>query len=111
MGELNLFGQDNKDEDAQVGSNSYRHRQIYKLKHYLLSDITGKGNNQFFNQIRNIEGQFDRRDALRQDEFQNNEESSITIPLINTSRAQLGKFYYKEVSNTESQTKSSQPFD
>lgn len=84
VGKLNLYGANKTDEDVQIVSNSYRHRQIYKLKHYLLSDITGEGNDRFLSQVGNIEGQFDRRDALRQDEFRNNEESSITIPLINT---------------------------
>jgi LPS-assembly protein len=84
VGHLNLFGVNKTQDNIKIVSNSYRHRQIFRFKHLMLSDIKNEGNDQFLSQIQNIEGQFDRRDALRAEEFRNNEESSITIPLINT---------------------------
>lgn len=84
VGRLDLYGKNDEKKEVSFVSNSYRHRQIYRLKHYLLSDITGEGNDAFLSQIRDVEGQFDRIDTLRQEEFRNNEESSVTIPLINT---------------------------
>lgn len=84
VGHLDLYGKEDEKKEVQIVSNSYRHRQIFRLKHYLLSDIKSDGNDAFLSQIQDVDGQFDRIDTLRQEEFKNNEESSITLPLLNT---------------------------
>lgn len=84
VGNLKTFGQNESIEKVKIVSNSYRHRQRYKIKNYLLSNIRNEGNPSFLEQIQLESGQFDRIDTLRQQEFQNDEGPSITIPLTNT---------------------------
>lgn len=68
-----------------ISNNSYRHSQIYKVKHYYLSDQKFGGNTNFRNQIELDDGQFDYVDAIRAKEHLNNQVTSQdSLPLSNT---------------------------
>ncbi|MFT6171662.1 MAG: LPS-assembly protein [Bacteriovoracaceae bacterium] len=70
---------------------SFRHKQEFKLKHYFLSDQKIKGNEDFKNQITQSDsaGQFDYKDAIREQEFRLSQVSSRTsLPLSNTAEIQ-----------------------
>lgn len=72
-----------------VISNSYRHSQEIKLKHYYFKDQKGSGNEKFAAQINHQAGRFDDLDALRTKAFREYRESSVkTLPLENTLEIQ-----------------------
>lgn len=77
------------EEKYQIVRNSYRHRQVFKLKHYFLSKQAHKGNQNFYNQIQNNDGRFDSVDAIRSKEFQAlNATSKQQMPINNTIEVQ-----------------------
>ena len=97
IGQLPTLGGVNK-ESFRVNHNSYRHRQNFKLKHYFLSDQDSAGNQNFFNQIQDDNGQFDPTDTIRSREFlANNETSKTTLPLNNTLEIQWNNSLIKKV--------------
>ena len=78
-----------KNDVVSIQRNSYRHRQNFKLKHYFLSSQKIDGSNNFLNQVRQDNGQFDPVDTVRSEEFlANNETSRTTLPLNNTVELQ-----------------------
>ncbi len=77
----------NLDENKTVNvlSNSYRHSQEFKIKHYYLSDQKLSGNQKFKTQIEDDNGQFDYIDAIRAKEHLNNQVTALdSLPLSNT---------------------------
>lgn len=71
--------------------NAFRHKQNFKLKHYFLSDQKIKGNEDFKNQITQSDsaGQFDYKDAIKEQESRFSQVSSRTsLPLSNTVELQ-----------------------
>ena len=88
-------------EFVTVKKNSYRHSQVFKLKHYFLSDQKFKGNSRWLDQIRKEEGQFDPVDAIREKEFLlSNEESRTSLPLNNTVEFQWNNSLIKKKANS-----------
>ncbi|MGB0454785.1 MAG: LPS-assembly protein LptD [Bacteriovoracaceae bacterium] len=71
---------------VEITSNSYRHRQIFRLKHYYLSNTKTQGNDLFLEQIQDTSGagRFDRLDSIRRREFEINQGPTISLPLANT---------------------------
>lgn len=89
VGKIPEMGQDFSDYDVTVSNNSYRHSQEFLLKHFFLSDQKAEGAPKFLAQIQETEGQFDRIDALREQESQINDGVSRTeLPLSNTLELQ-----------------------
>lgn len=86
----------NKDT-VEIIRNSYRHSQVFKLKHYFLSDQTASGNTKFLEQIKEDRGLFDTTDALRDEEHNlNNAQSKNGIPLKNTVEFQWNNTVIKK---------------
>ncbi|MBP9681635.1 MAG: LPS-assembly protein LptD [Bacteriovorax sp.] len=70
---------------TQIKSNSYRHSQEVKMKHYYLSNQQLSGNPRFKNQIESDIGQFDYIDAIRAREHVTNQVTAQdSMPLSNT---------------------------
>ena len=88
-----------------IRKNSYRHTQRFELKHYFLKNQKYKGNQRFLNQIQeeNGAGQFDLTDAIREKEFQyNNEISKTSFPINNTLEFQWNNTLVRKMSlNTD----------
>jgi LPS-assembly protein len=88
------------DDKYKVVRNSYKHSQIYKLKHYYISSQKTKGNADFLKQIESENGQFDSIDAIREKENELNQISSRTsLPLSNTLELQWNNSIIKKSSN------------
>ena len=88
------------DDKYTVMRNSYKHSQIYKLKHYYISSQKTKGNEDFLNQIDNENGQFDSIDAKRDQENELTQVSSKTaIPKANALELQWNNSLVKKSSN------------
>tara|TARA_Y100000590_G_scaffold470750_1_gene669327 strand:- start:101403 stop:103808 length:2406 start_codon:yes stop_codon:yes gene_type:complete len=91
IGKTPVFSGQLAKKDFYREKKSYRHQQEYKLKHYFLSDQKIRGNTDFKNQIslEDASGQFDYRDAIREQEFRLSQVSSRTsLPLSNTLELQ-----------------------
>jgi len=85
------------DDQYNITRNSYKHSQIYKLKHYYLSDQKTKGSQKFLDQIKNENGQFDSNDAIREKEFELSHSSSRTsLPISNTVELQWNNSLIKK---------------
>jgi LPS-assembly protein len=83
--------------------NAFRHKQDFKLKHYFLSDQKIKGNEDFKAQITQTDsaGQFDSKDAIREQEFRLSQVSSRTsLPLSNTVELQWNNSLIKKSAKT-----------
>jgi LPS-assembly protein len=76
----------NKENSVVINlNNSYRHSQVYKVKHYYLSDQKFNGNAKFRNQIENDDGQFDYVDAIRSKEHLTSQTTAQdSLPISNT---------------------------
>lgn len=75
----------NFDEQKIIATPSYRHVSKVDLNHYYLFDEKLSGNRQFNNQLRGLDGWFDYRDALFDQEYAvASEEFQTIIPLVNT---------------------------
>lgn len=100
IGTLPSLGEAGK-ESFKVTRNSYRHRQNFLLKHFFLSDQQTAGNNDFFNQVQQDNGQFDPTDTIRSREFlANNLTSRTTLPLNNTLELQWNNSLIRKVSKS-----------
>ncbi len=89
------------DDKYRVSRNSYKHSQIYKLKHYYISSQKTKGNSSFLEQIKNENGQFDSIDSIREKETELNQVSSRTsIPISNTLELQWNNSLIKKKAKT-----------
>lgn len=89
VGDLPLAETSLSGEAINVVRNSYRHSQIFKVKHYYLGNEKEKGSDKFRYQIRQNAGRFDERDAVRADEYKGSHVSSRTsLPLANTIEVQ-----------------------
>ena len=65
--------------------NSYRHSQVFALKHYYTFSEKTEGNDDFADQIENDDGLFDYTDALRKNEHElENATFRQEIPVANT---------------------------
>ena len=88
------------DDKYKVVRNSYKHSQVYKLKHYYISSQKNKGNRDFYNQIQKEEGQFDSIDSIREKESELSQVSSRTsLPLSNTLELQWNNSIIKKTAN------------
>lgn len=89
IGKLPLYNSSQSENKIEIQKNSYRHSQIFRLNHYLLSGISSNGNDDFHNQLKNDKGHFDNIDALREKEFETSEvDNQTTLPLRNTIELQ-----------------------
>lgn len=105
IGELPTFNEGLSQESFKTQSNSYRHAQEFKLKHYYFSDQRTRGNQRFLNQISDNsgDGQFDAIDALRSREFLvSNTETRTTLPLSNTLELQWNNSLVRKRAISES---------
>lgn len=85
------------DDKYKVTRNSYKHSQIYKLKHYYISSQKTKGNENFLEQINHEGGQFDSIDAKRDQESELTQVSSKTgIPKANAVELQWNNSLIKK---------------
>ena len=85
------------EDQYKISRNSYRYSQVYKLKHYYLSDQKQKGNQKFANQIQSGIGQFDSNDSIREKEFELSHVSSrTTLPVSNTLELQWSNSLIKK---------------
>lgn len=99
IGDVPLFSNNLGDEEVTITKSSYRHGQIFKLKHIYLSDQKSEGSNKFLQQIKNEAGQFDPLDSIREKEFQlTNEVSRTSLPLNNTLEFQWNNYITKKSS-------------
>lgn len=88
-------------DQYQITRNSYKHSQIYKLKHFYLSDQKTKGSQKFLDQIKNENGQFDSVDAIREKEFELSHSSSRTnLPISNTIEFQWNNSLIKKTAKS-----------
>lgn len=90
----------NKDTAVKlIASNSYRHSQEYKLKHFYLSNQQFSGNSKFRDQIEEDSGQFDYLDAIRAREHVTNQiTAQDSLPLSNTVEFQWNNRLIKKTS-------------
>lgn len=91
IGSTQVFSNRLTKKDFYRQKDAYRHKQEYKLKHFFLSDQKIRGNTRFRDQISidDASGQFDSRDAIREQEFRLSQVSSRTsLPLSNTVELQ-----------------------
>lgn len=90
----------NKDEVVKLlTSNSYRHSQEYKFKHFYLSNQKFSGNSKFRDQIDADSGQFDYLDAVRAREYVTNQiTAQDSLPLSNTVEFQWNNRLIKKSS-------------
>jgi LPS-assembly protein len=87
------------DVSITVAQNSYRHSQIFALKHYYLGEQAVKGNERFLEQIQQGGGQFDILDAIRQQESLVDDGVSRTrLPLGNTLELQWNNSLIRKTS-------------
>lgn len=87
-----------------VSKDSFRHKQDFKIKHYFLSNQKLKGNDKFRKQIaqNDTAGQFDHKDAIREQESRLSQVSSRTsLPLSNTFEFQWNNSLIKKVAKEE----------
>ncbi len=66
------------DNKIMIAKNSYKHSQVFKLKSYYISSQSYSGNENFYNQITDVDGYFDPIDIPR------NMENYIANPSLNT---------------------------
>ena len=99
IGSLPLLRTSKNDIAPLVSNNSYRHSQVYKIKHYYLSDQKFTGNSKFKNQIETDDGQFDYVDAIRSKEHLSNQVTAQdSLPLSNTVEFQWNNRLIKKSS-------------
>lgn len=102
IGELPTFNKDFSKENYSIQRNSYRHSQVFKLKHFFLTDTKSKGSENFENQLLSEEGQFDRIDSFRDREFLLNSLNSRTsLPVSNTLELQWNNSIIKKSVKSE----------
>ncbi|MDH5581393.1 MAG: hypothetical protein OEY33_05755, partial [Bdellovibrionales bacterium] len=84
-------------QKVKVIKNSYRHNQNFNIKHYLVTDQSVRGNQNFSRQIKDERGIFDYIDALRdQDNTFGHLTSKTRLPLRNTLELQWNNSIIKK---------------
>lgn len=97
IGTLPSLKNSKDDPVAVISNNSYRHSQVYKLKHYYLSDQKIRGNTKFRDQIQIDDGQFDYVDAIRAKEHLANQVTAEdSLPLSNTIEFQWNNRFIRK---------------
>ncbi|OUR94872.1 hypothetical protein A9Q84_17340 [Halobacteriovorax marinus] len=100
VGTVPIISDSFTEDQYKIRRNSYKHSQIYKLKHYYLSDQKSKGSQKFLSQISDENGQFDSNDAIREKEFELSHSSSrTTLPISNTVEFQWNNSLIKKTAN------------
>lgn len=75
----------NIEDQEIIETPSYRHVAKIDVNHYYLFEEKLSGNQQFANQLKNLDGLFDYRDALFDREYAvASEEFQTLIPMVNT---------------------------
>jgi len=94
---LGDFDSNYSSQKVKVIKNSYRHNQNFRLKHYLVTDQSVRGNQSFSNQIQDETGLFDYIDALRdQENLFGHLTSKTRLPLRNTIELQWNNAIIKK---------------
>lgn len=85
IGSLPEILSNKNDSFKLINQDSYRHSEIFKLKHYYFSNQKISGSEKFGSQIASEAGQFDFTDAIRSNEFISNFNSANdSLPKKNT---------------------------
>jgi LPS-assembly protein len=85
IGTLPLLKEHFSSDKYEIIKSSYKHSQIFKLKHYYLTNQLVSGNNPFLEQIKSSAGQFDIVDSIREKEHDvDTIKSTTALPLSNT---------------------------
>lgn len=88
IGKLPRFDPSARPDEILVRSHSYRHSQIFRLRHFYLFDERTSGSERFLNQIDNDRGHFDNLDALRRTQHLRLASNRRALPLSNTLELQ-----------------------
>ena len=90
IGEIPAFEAHHAKDQVEVTRNSYRHSQIWKLKHYFMTDQQMQGSNKFLEQIHHEDGLFDYVDSIRDEQHEFSHATFRTqLPKKNTLELQL----------------------
>jgi LPS-assembly protein len=100
VGRLPRYEDKLTDDNIIIKRSSYKHSQVFKLKHYLLNNEKVNGNQQFKTQIEVEQGQFDTVDGIRERQHElNRERSLLSLPLSNTIEFQWNNNVIRKSAN------------